>query len=180
MSSYATNLPPTRISSHLMAFDPNTPAEDVAKIVAALPELPPRFFIPRLDDRPQNPIMDTLRILQKKPHNSFIPAPAAPSLPSELALLSEDLLKAAQVGKSNLEDIWRSAVQHRHGHMVSSSCTRVATCYKDVGSFRIVSFHGMHSACPLIRTRILPPSSRNSLQTALRPLAISECCIVFL
>ncbi|KAM5533317.1 hypothetical protein V8D89_012991 [Ganoderma adspersum] len=100
-----------------MPFDSNTPSEDVGKILVALPELPPRFFIPHLDDKPQNPIMDTLRIFQKKPHNLLTPAPSAPSLPPELALLSEDLLKVAQAGKSNLEDIWQSATQHRHAYV---------------------------------------------------------------
>ncbi|KAI1796462.1 Spc98 family-domain-containing protein, partial [Ganoderma leucocontextum] len=98
-------------------FDSDTPSEDVGKTVVALPELPPNFFIPRLDDKPQNPIMDTLRILQKKPHSISTSAPPAPSLPPELALLSGDLLKFAQARQSNLEDIWQSAALLRHGHV---------------------------------------------------------------
>ena len=109
MSSYATNLPPTRISSHLMAFDPNTPAEDVVKIVAALPELPPSFFIPRLDDRPQNPIMDTLRLWSRpshgEPFNLLVPQVIADHFETEGERL---------VDKRENVDVWtRAATEPR-------------------------------------------------------------------
>lgn len=168
------------ISTHLMPFDPDTASEDVVgKTVVALPELPPRFFIPRLDDKPQNPIMDTLRILQKNSHSTFNSAPPPPTLPPELVLLSGDLLKVAQARQSNLEDIWQSALLHRHGHTVSNFYSHAATCYKYVDTLaRIMSFHGMRSAHPLTRTRILPLSSRNSPQTVSHPPDTSECCII--
>ncbi|PIL34214.1 hypothetical protein GSI_03925 [Ganoderma sinense ZZ0214-1] len=104
------------MSSRLMPLDPDTPSDEAGKTVVALPELPPRFFVPRLDDKPQNPIMDTLRILQKKPHSSSTSTPLAPSLPPELALLSGELLKVAQASQIRLEDIWQSAALHKHGN----------------------------------------------------------------
>ncbi|EJF65129.1 hypothetical protein DICSQDRAFT_98693 [Dichomitus squalens LYAD-421 SS1] len=94
-----------------------TSSEDVRKNAAALPGLPPRFFIPRLDDKPQNPIMDTLRLLRNKSQTEPFPAPQTSKLPPELESLSEDLLRFAQARQSNLEDIWQSAASRKHNKM---------------------------------------------------------------
>lgn len=115
------------ICSHLLPVDRTLlESEDVGKpeAVGALPELLPRFFIPRLDDKPQNPIMDTLCILQKKPPRTFTSAPPLLSLPPEIVLHSEskDLLRVAQARQTHLQDIWQSAALRRCGLTVGSSC----------------------------------------------------------
>ena len=96
-----------------------TQSEDADQNATPVPALPPSFFVPRLDDKPQNPIMDTLRLLRSKPHPAPLPAPPTHSLPPELELLSEDLLKFAHAGQNHLEDIWQSAALERHRLMVS-------------------------------------------------------------
>ncbi|KAH9942301.1 Spc98 family-domain-containing protein [Epithele typhae] len=75
----------------------------------ALPELPPRFFIPRLDDKPQNPIMDTLRLLEEDTllHRPWCASP-----------LSADTLRLVEVRRQESADsLWRQAVSREHGHM---------------------------------------------------------------
>ncbi|KAI8993788.1 Spc98 family-domain-containing protein [Trametes punicea] len=77
-----------------------------------LPELPPQFFIPRLTDKPQNPIMDTLRTTRNSEGFSALQH-VSMRLPKELELLSEDVAKFAQAKQSRLEDMWRLAASER-------------------------------------------------------------------
>ncbi|KAH9855199.1 hypothetical protein C2E23DRAFT_814873 [Lenzites betulinus] len=79
-------------------------------------DLPARFFIPRLADKPQNPIMDTLRLLR----NSERPQPTEPplfGLPPELEVMSQDVAQfVADKQTARLEDIWRIAVSEKPRH----------------------------------------------------------------
>ncbi|KAJ7217732.1 gamma-tubulin complex, DGRIP91/SPC98 component protein [Mycena pura] len=52
---------------------------------AVLPDFKPRFFIPMMLDKPQNPIIDTLKL-----HNSAVPVATPLPLPTELASLTLD------------------------------------------------------------------------------------------
>ncbi|KAI0356163.1 hypothetical protein OH77DRAFT_1423763 [Trametes cingulata] len=97
-------------------FDETTLEDDHHLHHDTLPDLQPRFFIPRLADKPQNPIMDTLRLMRTHEH----PRPVEPislRVPLELQLLSEDVARFAQEkqAQARLEDVWRMAVSERHG-----------------------------------------------------------------
>ncbi|GLB36953.1 putative spindle pole body component [Lyophyllum shimeji] len=61
------------------------PQDDLHLPPLDLPPLPPHFFVPPLADKPQNPIMDTLK--QEAEHRK---RPPLPRLPPELSLLVVD------------------------------------------------------------------------------------------
>ncbi|KAI0779845.1 Spc98 family-domain-containing protein [Fomes fomentarius] len=95
------------------------PVEDMEPTICALPEIPPQFFIPRLEDKPQNPIMDTLGMYnhpyeqQSKP-----PAHRLSLLPPELNLLSESISKFEQEKRAqHFEMLWEQAVSRRSGKL---------------------------------------------------------------
>ncbi|KAI0371144.1 hypothetical protein BV20DRAFT_1120885 [Pilatotrama ljubarskyi] len=95
-----------------------------------LPDLPPQFFIPRLADKPQNPIMDTLRLMRshEQPRHAET---ATLRIPLELQLLSEDVATFAQEKQAHtrLEDVWRLAASERHGrknHVLSWDALRTS------------------------------------------------------
>ncbi|KAL1942658.1 hypothetical protein VTO73DRAFT_4898 [Trametes versicolor] len=86
-----------------------------ATLHETLSDLQPRFFIPRLADKPQNPIMDTLRLMNNaqyvRPANTV-----SLSIPLELGLLSEDVARFAAEKHAHFDDIWQRAAVQRHGH----------------------------------------------------------------
>lgn len=92
--------------------------DDAGPPICALPELRPQFFIPRLEEKPQNPIMDTLRFWQHRSQLQDDFMAQTRVLPQELRLLSEDVLKFEQAKRDQLESIWSQAVSRRHGSMV--------------------------------------------------------------
>jgi hypothetical protein len=55
-----------------------------------LPPIFPAFLIPPLHDKPQNPILDTIKLSEKKLKDF---TRVTPSLPPELHIVSEDLLR---------------------------------------------------------------------------------------
>ena len=80
-----------------------------------LPQIAPRFFVPLLEDKPQNPILEALKledINSNLPPRLFQPH----LLPQELAALS---LNAGQIigqnTETNVEEIWKNALIRRHG-----------------------------------------------------------------
>ncbi|KAI0645384.1 Spc98 family-domain-containing protein [Trametes meyenii] len=88
--------------------------EDASSLHGSLPELPPQFFIPRLSDKPQNPIMDTLRLIrgaQPSQHAKSIHL----RLPLELEQLSEDVARSTEEGQLRLENLWQAAATEKHG-----------------------------------------------------------------
>ncbi|KAI0674988.1 Spc98 family-domain-containing protein [Trametes maxima] len=88
--------------------------ENATSLHRSLPELPPQFFIPRLSDKPQNPIMDTLRLIR----GAQPPKPAESMslrLPLELELLSEDVARFADERQVRLENLWQMAATEKHG-----------------------------------------------------------------
>ncbi|KAF7308767.1 Spindle pole body component [Mycena kentingensis (nom. inval.)] len=70
--------------------------------VAQLPALPPSFFLPRLTDKPQNPILDSLNL-----HNSATAPPL--TLPRELPSLTCD--PHPQQTQSPRESVWVDALK---------------------------------------------------------------------
>ncbi|CDO76725.1 hypothetical protein BN946_scf184796.g19 [Trametes cinnabarina] len=78
-----------------------------------LPELSLQFFVPRLTEKPQNPIMDTLRMIRLPVEHKKPMEPVLPRLPDELQLLVEDVARFAQAKYDRLEDIWKLAVSDR-------------------------------------------------------------------
>ena len=92
-------------------------AADMAE-VSALPELPPQFFVPRLEEKPQNPIMDTLRIMKGNMSVQSVIEPMH-HMPLELHLLSEDLAVFEQEKKRiRLESVWEQAVSRNRRYVV--------------------------------------------------------------
>ncbi|KAH9949631.1 Spc98 family-domain-containing protein [Amylocystis lapponica] len=67
-----------------------------ASSLDALPDVLPSFFMPRLADKPQNPIMDTLNLL----HGTRKSATPAQRLPDELQVLVQDAWLVRE------EDLW--------------------------------------------------------------------------
>lgn len=98
-----------------------------ATLHETLADLPPRFFIPRLADKPQNPIMDTLKLM----HNSQGVRPAnsvSLPIPLELGLLSEDVARFAAEKQAHFDDIWQLAALQKHGHKVRLRMLPISCC----------------------------------------------------
>ena len=87
--------------------------EDEPAPMPGLPEILPRFFVPPLEDKPQNPIMDTLKLarinqsLPKRPRD-------IPRLPHELAFLVADA-SGSDNHLDDMDQLWRSALTRTLG-----------------------------------------------------------------
>ena len=93
--------------------------DDMGPAICALPEIPPQFFIPRLEDKPQNPIMDTLQLMYRRADEQKPPSYSPSLLPPELNLLSEEISKFEQEKRvQRLDAIWELAMSQRLGKMV--------------------------------------------------------------
>ncbi|KAF8070027.1 gamma-tubulin complex, DGRIP91/SPC98 component protein [Lyophyllum atratum] len=101
-----------RYSSALATFltdgyaplEPANPQDDLQLPPMNLPPLPPHFFVPPLSDKPQNPIMDTL-----KQDAERYEKPPLPYLPPELSLLVMDPpAESRALGLSY--DLWADAL----------------------------------------------------------------------
>ncbi|KAI0330134.1 hypothetical protein GY45DRAFT_1324015 [Cubamyces sp. BRFM 1775] len=79
-----------------------------------LPELRPQFFIPRLTERPQNPIMDTVRMMKEPAFSQPVQSiDIRLPLPLELEVLSRDVAALVQTRPDRLDNIWtQAATQH--------------------------------------------------------------------
>jgi hypothetical protein len=80
-----------------------------------LPQIVPRFFVPPLKDKPQNPILEALKL--ENINSNLPPRLFQPHLlPRELVDLS---LKTNQIveqePEAEIEDIWKNALIRRHG-----------------------------------------------------------------
>lgn len=82
---------------------------------AVLPEFKPHFFVPPMLDKPQNPIMDTLKL-----HSPTVPVPTPLrlGLPTELASLTFDI-QPQGFSKPN-DSIWADALKGGLARSVSS------------------------------------------------------------
>ncbi|KAI0066235.1 hypothetical protein BV25DRAFT_1913006 [Artomyces pyxidatus] len=81
-----------------------------------LPPLYPRFFVPRLDDKPQDPIMDTLKILRAS--QTSHPLPHIQVLPSELLGLT-DLHLSPLRDTNRSSQLWLNAARTTLEHQSS-------------------------------------------------------------
>ncbi|KAK0505031.1 gamma-tubulin complex, DGRIP91/SPC98 component protein, partial [Armillaria luteobubalina] len=84
------------------------PVEDEAFLQDALPPVFPGFFIPRLPDKPQNPILDTL----KREHNDDAAAIRTQNLPPEVVIMAADLSALCLESEhfSNDDSLWAKAL----------------------------------------------------------------------
>jgi hypothetical protein len=106
-----------------------------------LPALQAQFRIPRLAQRPQDPIMDYLPPLSAKKQ---------PTLPVELLTLTETLTqKDAAYRELDDGDLWAKALEHS-GAMLVSAYTFIIGKVSSLFVFRASRVHGMHSVlqCP--------------------------------
>jgi hypothetical protein len=78
--------------------------QDSPPLMHELPQILPRFYIPPLPDKPQNPIMDGLRFVSR---NYLVSTPSI--WPAELVIMAEDL-SMAPVPKSS-DTLWADAVK---------------------------------------------------------------------
>ncbi|KDQ57579.1 hypothetical protein JAAARDRAFT_47494 [Jaapia argillacea MUCL 33604] len=92
-----------------------------------LPEVLPLFYIPKLADKPQDPIMDTIDLLQA----TYRPAA---SVPLELALISQAFLES-RPSEPQTEDIWHSATKRKGAPQVPAT-TFTAALYHTQPPFR--------------------------------------------
>ncbi|KAI0655958.1 Spc98 family-domain-containing protein [Cubamyces menziesii] len=97
--------------------EPEPFLEDVAEPAIRnikLPELRPQFFVPRLTERPQNPIMDTVRMTKEPVTSQSAPSVSVRRpLPLELEVLSQDVAALTRVKQERLDDIWMQAITQR-------------------------------------------------------------------
>lgn len=102
-----------QLSDFSHGLDFQRPLED-------LPRLAPHFFVPPLENKPQNPIMDILKL---EALNTNMPARSyEPLIPKELAVLSLD---ASQIMKElegsptkAIEELWMQAATRKLGTKV--------------------------------------------------------------
>ncbi len=125
------------------------PVEDREPTICALPEIPPQFFIPRLEDKPQNPIMDTL-CMYKHPYGqeSKTPVHRLSLLPAELNLLSESISKFEQEKRAQrLEMLWEQAVSRRSAKLVRNVREFMLSVSKRVvGQNQVLSWDALRSS----------------------------------
>ena len=74
-----------------------------------VPELHPGFFIPRLTDKPQNPIMDTITLKQRTQESAYAPR----SLPVEVDALAEDMWAVAEARQRIESDLWQQVAEEK-------------------------------------------------------------------
>lgn len=83
-----------------------------------LPQILPRFFVPPLEDKPQNPILEALNlesITSNLPPRLFQPH----LLPQELAALSLNVSQVVQQQpETKVEEIWTNALIRSRGDRV--------------------------------------------------------------
>lgn len=91
------------------------PVEDEPLLQDALPPVFPGFFIPRLPDKPQNPILDTL----KREHDDDA-AIKTQNLPPEVVIMAADVsaLRLESEHLSNDDSLWAKALTQVAGTTV--------------------------------------------------------------
>ncbi|EGO25726.1 hypothetical protein SERLADRAFT_448663 [Serpula lacrymans var. lacrymans S7.9] len=77
--------------------------DEVLSPIEGLSPILPQFFVPRLADKPQNPILHNLDLMS---HIVSKPAVVKPLLPPELAILTQDIHQPQQTRKS----LWAEAI----------------------------------------------------------------------
>ena len=83
-----------------------------------LPQVLPRFFVPPLEDKPQDPILEALKL--ENINSNLPPRLFQPHLlPQELAALSLNVVQHEP--ETKVEDIWRNALIRRRGVRVRLS-----------------------------------------------------------
>ena len=99
---------------------------DFQKPLEELPRLAPHFFVPALENKPQNPIMDILKL---ETLNTNMPARMyEPLIPKELAVLSLDtshIMKELEASPTRaIEELWKQAATRKLGTKVGilNSC----------------------------------------------------------
>ncbi|KAF9473401.1 gamma-tubulin complex, DGRIP91/SPC98 component protein [Pholiota conissans] len=95
-------------------YDFEAPFDD--HVQSLLPRIVPSFFVPPLEDKPQNPIMDTLKVENMnatKPARHFRPS----QLPQELAILTfdKDLPRKEEESWEGIKELWDNAVTRKLG-----------------------------------------------------------------
>ena len=82
-----------------------------------LPQILPRFFVPPLEDKPQNPILEVLeleKITSNLPPRLFQPH----LLPQELTALSLNIGQVVQQTDLKVEEFWTNALVRNRGERV--------------------------------------------------------------
>ena len=99
---------------------------DFQRSLEDLPRLAPQFFVPPLENKPQNPIMDLLKL---EASNTNMPARSyEPPIPKELAVLSLDTSKITKELEGSptraIEELWTQAATRKLGTKVGvlNSC----------------------------------------------------------
>jgi hypothetical protein len=98
-----------------------------------LPQILPRFFVPPLEDKPQNPILEALNreiITSNLPSRLFQPH----LLPQELTALSLNVSQVVQQQpETRVEDIWTNALIRSRGDRVRFIFFNVSSfCFLDI------------------------------------------------
>lgn len=80
-----------------------------------LPQIVPHFFVPPLEDKPQNPILEALNL--ENINSNLPPRRFKPHLlPQELAALSLNVSEVnEQEPETKIEEIWKNALIRRRG-----------------------------------------------------------------
>jgi len=125
-----------------------------------LPQIVPRFFVPPLEDKPQNPILEALKL---ENINSNL-LPRLFQLPEELAALSLNVSQIVEPEpKAKVEEIWKNALIRRRGTVVRfiSKCLS-GILFHGYGYYcRMAYFHGIDYG-PRTQAKQRPPHSYQS------------------
>jgi hypothetical protein len=106
-----------------------------------LPPIFPAFTIPALQDKPQNPILDTIKLSEKKAKDF---TRSATSLPPELHIVAEDLLRPRLEAENQPKGVlWAKLDVHGNNSKVHRHPS-VALSITNESCFRANCFHGTH------------------------------------
>ena len=103
----------------------------------SLSRIMPHFFVPTLEDKPQNPIMENLKL--ESMNTTMAPRAFRPvRLPQELMTLAMDIapLGGTQSYSQSVEEMWRNAVVRKRG--VKASMVSLLGMSVKVGCYRVV------------------------------------------
>jgi hypothetical protein len=127
-----------------------------------LPQILPRFFVPLLEDKPQNPILEALNlesITSNLPPRLFQPH----LLPQELTALSLNISQAVQQQpETKVEEIWTNALIRNRGDRVRFIISMSLRSFPGDGyNCRMVYCHGIDYG-PRTQLKHRPPDSCQS------------------
>ena len=129
--------------SYLPPLECDTP--ESAIVGHGLPPILPHFFVPHLVDKPQNPILETLKGTATV--GKLLVVPKEDRFPIELTGLTEHFTRPPKPQLEHKDDsLWSNAARNDNGERVEYNFfLSLQACYSLNGHYRVRSCPGMHS-----------------------------------